>query len=69
MNQTPNIWTMSLDETRKLPFGSRVMAGNYGSEGIFLGVNKNGIVVVAWDDMVERLGEKIIPKLVEFAFK
>ena len=69
MNTIPNLWTMSINETRKIPFGSRVAAGNYGGEGIFLGVNKNGIVVVAWDDTVKRLGQEIIPKLVEYAFK
>ena len=69
MNTIPNLWTMSINETRKIPFGSRVAAGSYGGEGIFLGVNKSGIVVVAWDDTVERLGQEIIPKLVEYAFK
>jgi hypothetical protein len=44
------------------------MAGNFGGEGIFLGVNKNGVVVVAWDDTVARLGQSVIPKLVQYAF-
>ena len=68
MNTIPNLWTMSLDQARKIPFGSRVAAGNFGGEGIFLGVNKNGIVVVAWDDTVARLGQSVIPRLVKYAF-
>jgi hypothetical protein len=68
MNQLPNLWTMSLDQIRLIPFGSKVMAGSYGGEGTFLGVNKNGVVVVAWDDTVERLGQSVIPKLVQYAF-
>jgi len=68
MNTIPNLWTMSLDQARKIPFGSKVMAGSYGGEGTFLGVNKNGVVVVAWDDTVERLGQSVIPKLVQYAF-
>ena len=69
MNTIPNLWTMKLDQIRLIPFGSKVMAGTYGGEGIFLGVNKNGVVVVAWDDTVKRLGQSVIPKLVEYAFK
>jgi len=68
MKQLPNLWTMSLDQIRLIPFGSKVMAGSYGGEGTFLGVNKNGVVVVAWDDTVERLGQSVIPKLVQYAF-
>jgi len=68
MNTIPNLWTMSLDQIRLIPFGSKVMAGSYGGEGTFLGVNKNGVVVVAWDDSVERLGKEIIPELVKYAF-
>jgi hypothetical protein len=68
MNQLPNLWAMSLDQIRLIPFGSKVMAGSYGGEGTFLGVNKNGVVVVAWDDTVERLGQSVIPKLVQYAF-
>jgi hypothetical protein len=67
MNTIPNLWTMTLDQIRLIPFGSKVVAGSYGGEGIFLGVNKNGVVVVAWDDTVERLGNQIIPKLVKYA--
>ena len=69
MNTIPNLWTMKLDQIRLIPFGSKVMAGTYGGEGIFLGVNKNGVVVVAWDDTVKRLGQSVIPKLVEYAFR
>ena len=68
MKQLPNLWTMSLDQIRLIPFGSKVMAGSYGGEGTFLGVNKNGVVVVAWDDTVQRLGQSVIPKLVQYAF-
>ena len=68
MKQISNLWTMSLEQIKQIPFGSKVMAGSYGSEGTFLGVNKNGVVVVAWDDSVERLGKEIIPKLVQYAF-
>jgi len=68
MKQLPNLWAMSLDQIRLIPFGSKVMAGSYGGEGTFLGVNKNGVVVVAWDDTVERLGQSVIPKLVQYAF-
>ena len=68
MKQIPNLWIMSLDQIRLIPFGSKVMAGSYGGEGTFLGVNKNGVVVVAWDDTVERLGQSVIPKLVRYAF-
>jgi len=68
MNTIPNLWTMKLDQIRLIPFGSKVMAGTYGGEGTFLGVNKNGVVVVAWDDTVARLGQSVIPKLVRYAF-
>ena len=68
MNTIPNLWTMKLDQIRLIPFGSKVMAGTYGGEGTFLGVNKNGVVVVAWDDTVARLGQSVIPKLVKYAF-
>jgi hypothetical protein len=68
MKQLPNLWAMSLDQIRLIPFGSKVMAGSYGGEGTFLGVNKNGVVVVAWDDTVARLGQSVIPKLVQYAF-
>lgn len=44
-----NIWKLTKEQTKALPFGTRVIAGSDGEKGTFLGVRSTGIVVVVWD--------------------
>lgn len=62
-----NIWKLSKDETKALRFGARVMAGTEGDKGTFLGVNRSGVVVVAWDCSKPLKDAKAMARLVEYA--
>lgn len=43
-----DIWKLSDAETKKLPPGQWVHAGEKSNKGMFLGVKESGTVVVAW---------------------
>jgi hypothetical protein len=62
-----NIWKLTKDETKALRFGARVMAGTEGEKGTFLGVNRSGVVVVAWDNSKGTKEPQIMARLVEYA--
>jgi len=62
-----NIWKLSKDETRALPFGSRVIAGVDGEKGTFLGVRSTGIVVVAWDGYEGLKDPQIMSRIMAYA--
>jgi hypothetical protein len=62
-----NIWKLSKDETRALPFGSRVIAGVDGEKGTFLGVRSTGIVVVAWDGYKGLKDPQIMSRIMAYA--
>jgi hypothetical protein len=62
-----NIWKLTKEETKALPFGTRVQAGIDGEKGTFLGVRSTGIVVVAWDNSKGTKEPQIMARLVEYA--
>jgi hypothetical protein len=62
-----NIWKLSKEETKALPFGARVMAGTDGEKGTFLGVNSRGIVVVVWDKSKAIKDAQYMSRFVEYA--
>lgn len=62
-----NIWNRTIEQIKALPFGARVMAGNEGDKGTFLGVNRSGVVVVAWDNSKGTKEPRIMARLVEYA--
>jgi hypothetical protein len=62
-----NIWNRTVEQIKALPFGTRVSAGNQGDTGTFLGVNRTGVVVVAWDNSKGTKEPKIMARLVEYA--
>ena len=62
-----NIWKLTKEETKALPFGARVKAGGSGERGTFLGVNRAGVVVVAWDCSKPLKDAKAMARLVEYA--
>jgi len=63
-----NIWNRTLEQTKQLPFGIRVCAGKNGDTGTFLGVNRSGTIVVAWDNSKHSKDAKMLSCLVEYAF-
>jgi len=62
-----NIWKLTKEQTRALPFGARVQAGVDGEKGTFLGVRSTGVVVVAWDNDKGLKDPQIMSRLVEYA--
>jgi len=62
-----NIWKLTKEQTKALPFGARVIAGVDGEKGTFLGVRSTGVVVVAWDNSKGLNDPKIMTRLVEYA--
>jgi len=66
MNEV-NIWELSKEERKALPFGARVTAGTGGSKGTLLGVRKTGVVVVAWDNDRRIKDPRHLIRLVEYA--
>ena len=62
-----NIWKLTKDETKALPFGTRVQAGVDGEKGTFLGVRSTGIVVVAWDGYVGLKDPQIMSRIMAYA--
>jgi hypothetical protein len=62
-----NIWKLTKEQTKALPFGARVIAGSDGEKGTFLGVNRSGVVVVAWDNSKGTKQPQIMARLVEYA--
>ena len=62
-----NIWKLTKEETKALRFGARVTAGTEGDKGTFLGVNRSGVVVVAWDNSKVTNDPQIMARLVEYA--
>lgn len=62
-----NIWNMSLEETKALRFGTRVITGMNGDVGTFLGVRSTGVVVIAWDHNEGSHDPKTMARLVEYA--
>jgi len=62
-----NIWKLTKEQTKALPFGTRVQAGVDGEKGTFLGVRSTGIVVVAWDNSKGTKEPQIMARLVEYA--
>jgi len=62
-----NIWKLTQDETKALPFGTRVKSGTDGDKGTFLGVRSSGVVVVAWDYHKGLKDPKTMSRLVEYA--
>ena len=62
-----NIWKLSADQTKALPFGTRVKSGTDGDKGTFLGVRSSGVVVVAWDNDKGLKDPQIMSRLVEYA--
>lgn len=62
-----NIWNRTIEQIKALPFGARVMASNEGDKGTFLGVNRSGVVVVAWDNSKGTKQPQIMARLVEYA--
>lgn len=43
-----NVWDMTKEQMRQMQPGQWIYAGNIADKGRFLGVKKNGVVVVAW---------------------
>ena len=41
-----NIWKLTKEQTKALPFGTRVQAGVDGEKGTFLGVRSTGMLIV-----------------------
>jgi len=64
---TTNIWNLTLEQTKALPFGTRVQAGLNGDTGTFLGVKPSGTIVVAWDYIGALKDAKAMARLVEYA--
>jgi hypothetical protein len=62
-----NIWELSKEERKALPFGARVMAGTDGSKGTFLGIRQSGVVVVAWDKDRRIKEPQYLVRLVKYA--
>lgn len=62
-----NIWKMTIEQTKALRFGARVQAGTDGEKGTFLGVNRSGVVVVAWDNSKGTKEPQVMARLVEYA--
>jgi hypothetical protein len=62
-----NIWKLTKEQTKALPFGARVQAGVDGEKGTFLGINRSGVVVVAWDNSKGLKDPQIMVRLVEYA--
>lgn len=62
-----NIWNRTIEQIKALPFGSRVKAGAEGEKGTFLGVNRSGVVVVAWDNSKGTKEPQIMARLVAYA--
>ena len=62
-----NIWKLTKEQTKALPFGTRVIAGSEGDKGTFLGVRSTGIVVVAWDGFKGLKDPKIMSRIMAYA--
>ncbi len=43
-----DIWSMPVDFYKHIQSGQWVYAGDKSNKGIFLGIKKSGVVVVAW---------------------
>lgn len=62
-----NIWKLTKEQTKALPFGTRVIAGSEGEKGTFLGVRSTGIVVVVWDGYKGLKDPKIMSRIMAYA--
>lgn len=62
-----NIWKLTKEQTKALPFGARVQAGVDGEKGTFLGVNRSGVVVVAWDNSKGLKDPQIMSRIMAYA--
>jgi hypothetical protein len=62
-----NLWKLTKEQTKALPFGSRVIAGSDGEKGTFLGVRSTGIVVVVWDGYEGLKDPQIMSRVMAYA--
>jgi hypothetical protein len=62
-----NIWKLTKEQTKALPFGTRVQAGTDGEKGTFLGVRSTGVVVVAWDNDKGLKDPQIMSRMMTYA--
>jgi hypothetical protein len=62
-----NIWKLTKEQTKALPFGTRVIAGSEGEKGTFLGVRSTGVVVVAWDGYEGLKDPKTMSRIMAYA--
>lgn len=62
-----NIWKLTKEQIKALPFGTRVIAGAEGEKGTFLGVRSTGVVVVAWDGYEGLKDPQIMSRIMAYA--
>ena len=62
-----DIWKLTKEQTKALPFGTRVISGSEGEKGTFLGVRSTGIVVVAWDGYKGLKDPQIMSRIMAYA--
>ena len=64
-----DIWATSEDVLKTIQVGQHVYAGDVRQKGIYCGIKKSGVIVVAWHNNVQKWNDKrgYIKTLVNYA--